>query len=327
MRVQRWAASMVAVTVAAVAAAVVLDPGAKEPGAALTTLLLVGASMHVAATGWYVSIPHVRAMATTQTGRFVAAPLALLVASAVVAGATSERAFEWTLLGFFSWQLFHFQRQNLGLVALAAAGTGGRLTPADRRLLDVCAFAGIGVLLSRPEIMQLSIDTHLGALFPLALLAWIAALIAGADALRRDHSAAAQRALFVMALLYVAPLFVFRTPFAAIGGLTIAHGLQYLVLTGLVAGARTEGVSRAAAPLLLFNVAVLGGLALRALSHLHSSGTLGRAMFGLYVGAVMAHFVVDAGIWRLRDELPRRLVDEYLPYLSRHHSLQPGPPS
>jgi hypothetical protein len=29
----------------------------------------------------------------------------------------------------------------------------------------------------------------------------------------------------------------------------------------------------------------------------------------------MAHFVIDAGIWRLRDEFPRQFLTSRLPYL------------
>jgi len=38
-------------------------------------------------------------------------------------------------------------------------------------------------------------------------------------------------------------------------------------------------------------------------------------VFGGYLGAVMAHFVIDAGLWRMRDPLARRFVSAHLPYL------------
>jgi hypothetical protein len=30
---------------------------------------------------------------------------------------------------------------------------------------------------------------------------------------------------------------------------------------------------------------------------------------------VSAHFIVDAGLWRLRDEFPRNFLSQRLPYL------------
>ena len=45
-------------------------------------------------------------------------------------------------------------------------------------------------------------------------------------------------------LCFVVPVFAFRSPYAAVGGMTIAHGLQYLLLIGLVAGGDRGGRSR-----------------------------------------------------------------------------------
>jgi hypothetical protein len=42
---------------------------------------------------------------------------------------------------------------------------------------------------------------------------------------------------------------------------------------------------------------------------------VGRFVFGTYLGVVMAHFVVDAGLWRMRDAFPRAFMSRHLPYL------------
>jgi hypothetical protein len=52
-------------------------------------------------------------------------------------------------------------------------------------------------------------------------------------------------------------------------------------------------------------------------SHLHSGGPAERWIFGAYLGTVMAHFVVDAGLWRLRDPFPRAFLARRVPYLMR----------
>jgi len=43
-------------------------------------------------------------------------------------------------------------------------------------------------------------------------------------------------------------------------------------------------------------------------------------IFGLTLGVTMAHFVIDAGIWRLRDEFPRRYIGAAFPFLGRRAS-------
>ena len=84
---------------------------------------------------------------------------------------------------------------------------------------------------------------------------------------------------------------------------------------GLVAAGSGGRLVRLAA---LGNVALLGGAALERASHLHGAAAAERLLFGAYLGAVMAHFVIDAGLWRLREEFPRRYLTAALPYLLTH---------
>ncbi|MGZ4433308.1 MAG: hypothetical protein ACXVW7_06725 [Trebonia sp.] len=67
---------------------------------------------------------------------------------------------------------------------------------------------------------------------------------------------------------------------------------------------------------LLLNIALAGGAVLSAASHLHGAATLGRLGYGAYLGAVMAHFVVDGGLWRLRDPFARKFAGSRLSYLA-----------
>src|SRR5579863_1058539 len=131
----------------------------------------------------------------------------------------------------------------------------------------------------------------------------------------RTNRPPAFSALYVLSLLFWAPMFIFRSPFAAVGGMTIAHGLQYLLMVGLVlAGPRSTS-----APLVRvgvgLNVALLAGALLSSASHLH--GSLGplRVLFGAYVGVLTVHFVMDRRLWRLRDPAVRALLASRVPYL------------
>jgi hypothetical protein len=72
--------------------------------------------------------------------------------------------------------------------------------------------------------------------------------------------------------------------------------------------------------LLLAGVLALAG-ALAAASHLHTGPGLTGAVFGAYVGIVVGHFLLDAGLWRLRDPFPRWWLSQRLP------SLLPAPPA
>jgi len=293
------------------------------PAAPLAWFLFVGSSVHVASTGWLFTLPSVRRYARGRPARYLGAPAVLIACGCAAAVVLSSYVMAWLLLPFFAWQFHHFQKQNLGLVALSAlsAGVAG-LSRAERRSITAAGLFGIGGLLAHPALLQLDVRLVLGPAFAAAGVGYGVAVSFGALSWsRRDrHDRVTQvGALYALALLFPLPIFLFASPWAAVAGMTIAHGLQYLLLTGLVAlGApgrdRTPG--RAA---WLCAMAVAGGLLLGVTSHLHGEGTVLRGLFGVYLGLVMTHFVVDADLWRQRDPFPRHLLASRVPW------LRPGP--
>ena len=66
---------------------------------------------------------------------------------------------------------------------------------------------------------------------------------------------------------------------------------------------------------MLCNIALLGGALLALASDQFAARPAGRMLFGLFLGAVMAHFVIDAGLWRMREQFPRTFLASRLPAL------------
>ncbi len=320
-----WLWSTVLLSGGACAAAVALAPPASGPPArSLAWLLFLGSSVHVASTGWLFTLSEVRVHTGHHRWRYRRIPIALVIIGAVVAAAVPPAELAGPLLCYFAWQFFHFQKQNLGMAALAASSHHlPPLRPVERRALVATGVAGIVALAARPALLQLGIALGTGGLFGLARLGFGAAVVVGLLALWRRPRRARPIgfvAVYAMALLFSLPIFVFGSPYAAVGGMTIAHGLQYLFLVGLIAGGG-RGMPRARRMALLGNVALLGGAVLSGMSHLHGTSPATRLLFGAYLGAVMAHFVIDAGLWRLRDPFPRMFLAHRLPSL-----VSPGPP-
>ena len=400
-----WLWTMILLTVAALACAVLLAPPAGAPPArALSWLLFTGSSVHVASTGWLVTVPAVRTYGRKHPVRCLWVPCGLVVIAAAAAAAIRPAWFQWLLLAYFGWQLFHYQKQNIGMAALAAsAGRVRALLPAERWPLLLAGWSGTAALIVRPTLLglrlgpvgpgSLTLGHGLGhgpfgpatpksvtsaqpglspvvnVIFLLAAASFLVSAAAGIAALARRPRA--QRpadfcAAYLTCLLFFAPAFVFGSPYAAVGGMTIAHGLQYLLLVTLIAGGGSAGgirasggstqssggrarqsegsarqsegsardsggsarLSRLVRLALLANVAFIGGAALSGASHLHSGGPAGRLIFGAYLGVVMAHFVIDAGLWRMRDRLARNFLVTHLPYLVRAQPATgqaPGP--
>jgi hypothetical protein len=315
-----WLWSSALLTVLAVATGPVFAPSASDaPATALTWLLFLGSSTHVAATGYLFTVPAVRRHVAANRRRYVFVPAGLIVLAALLAELLGPSQLEWLLLLFFCWQFFHFQKQNLGMVALAASALALRSpSPAERWPLLLAAWAGILRLCTRPTLLQLHLSTHLGVMTGLARGLYLVAILGGVRALVKRR-AVGRRAgycvVYLTSLGYFVPLFLFRSPYAAVAGVTIAHGVQYLLLVGMVAGSRQQPLTRTFAMAAFANVALVGGIALALASHLHGGPAAGRLVFGAYLGLVMAHFVIDGGLWRLREPFPRAFLSARLPFL------------
>ena len=323
-----WLWGTVALSAGAFAGVVVLAPPASAaPIRGLAWLLFLGSSVHVAATGWLYTLPDVRAHVTARPLRYVWIPAGLVVTGAVTAAAASPAAMACLLLAYFAWQFFHFHKQNLGLAALAASVHRVRpLSRAERRAVMGAGGAGILGLLAHPGLLQLRVRPAAGELFIVAGLLFAAGAGFGAVALVRRPAAdrpAGFCVMYLMALLFSLPIFVFRSPYAAVGGMTIGHGFQYLLLVGLVAAGNRRGTSRWLRLAGFANVALVGGALLSGASHLHGFPPAIRLVFGAYLGVVTAHFVIDAGFWRMRDPFPRAFLARHVPGLAPPRAVAP----
>jgi hypothetical protein len=320
-----WLLGTLTLSVVAFAATIALAPaGSAPPGRALQWLLFVGSSVHVAATGWFFTVPDVRRHARAHPGRYLIAPAALVATGVAGAVLLPSTVLNWLLLAFFGWQFFHFQKQNVGMAALS-----GWLRRGERRAIVATGVAGIAGLLAHPELLQVAVHTPVHWLFPVAGTAFAATVIAGFIVVARGPAPARPPGFFLVygvSLLFFLPVFVFGSPYAAVAGMTVAHGYQYLLIVGLLAGGPAGRPAKALGLALLVNIALLGGLGLNLASHLHGGGPAARGVFGVYLGLLMAHFVVDAGLWRLRDEFPRAFLSARVPYLVKPAAVQPPQP-
>ncbi len=315
-----WRWTSLLLTLSALIAAPFLAPsGSAVPVRSLTLLIFVGSSVHVATTGYLFTERDIRAHISEHRARYVWTPAILILLAASLASALSARDLKWLQLPYFAWQFFHFHKQNVGMVALASTSSGLRGPSApERRAMSTAASFGVLGLLARPGLLQLGDQTPLRGFYVLALLGFICAVVWGVTLLLlrpgRERSVGVA-ITYLVVLLFFTPVFLFRSPYAAVGGMTIGHGLQYLLLVGLVAAGRSRGKNRAVDLALLFNLALLGGVLLSAASHLHDAPALGRALFGVYLGVAMAHFVIDAGIWRLREPFAHAFMASRVPFL------------
>jgi hypothetical protein len=315
-----WSLATLAGTIVPIVLAVATAPDAgAKPVRALAWLLFVGSSVHVGATGWFYTVPEVRTHMSRHRTRYIWTPVALIAGLAVIAAAATSSQLAWVLLAFYAWQFIHFQKQNLGMAALAArAHGGGALSRLERRALVIAGVGGVLGLVGHPTLLLVPHVHRLDWLFAVGAGVFALGSVLGIRGLVLREPSDRPRVfafVYLVSLLFFAPVWMFDSPYAAVAGLTIAHGLQYLLLVGLVAVGPTRGSASRFGLLVLVNVALFLGLALNRMSHLHDAPAVGRLLFGAYLGMSTAHFVIDAALWRLRDEFPREFLTRRLPYL------------
>lgn len=305
---------------------VVLAPAASRSSStvssttgALGWLLFLGSSVHVAATSCLFALPEVRSVACRKRLVFGSVPLGFIGMVALLSAAASPSSIDVVLLATFAWQFWHYQKQNLGMVALGAASHRvPALTANERRAIGSAGAAGVLGLVAHPRLLGLNLYPPSDPAWVTATALLVASTCYGLTLLARrppPDRPAPFSVLYVLSLLFWAPMFLFDSPFAAVSGMTIAHGSQYLLLVGMVVtgpGSRSRRFVRAG---LALNVALLVGALLSWSSHLHRSPGPLRLLFGAYVGVLVAHFIVDGSLWRLRTSSARSLLGARAPYL------------
>jgi len=282
-----------------------------DTGSALglvVALNFLGANFHVAATGWFYSDREMRSHFRSRPRRYLIVPCLLVLGSAAAFQFLAPPLRGYLLAAFFCWQLWHYQKQNFGLLSFVAGGTDGvSLSAWERRTLGLAALAGIlgffslnriGLQSLAPEFARLH---QVGGALYLLVPVVFAVAVARTPALRTNRL---RLACLAMGAAFFLPTFLFDDQLSATMSYAIAHGLQYLVFMTVVAAGRRNPV---ASLLTLAAMATLGALLMNAAIQAPDIADLsyGNALYGAFIGAVMAHFVLDAGIWRLREPFQR----------------------
>jgi hypothetical protein len=294
-------------TVAPLVLAPLLAPGTgTRTNEVLGVLIVVAYAGHLPVTGWLWTLADVRATVRARRVRLVVVPASLVVVAALAGRVLSPRLLEWLLVGFFAWQFTHFQRQNLGLVALVAAKWNSPSpTTFERRLVAVAGWCATAGLIARPGLLGLpglvSSSAITATLVHTAAVGFLTCTVAALITAAVSGRPAPARAAHLGAVLFMAPVFLFTAPDAAVAGMVIAHGLQYLWVVGwrCRAARRPDAIGTWQGVLCLSALAVVGGALLEAMSELHAARVPGlRVLYGAYLGIVMAHFAIDGVVWR-----------------------------
>ena len=299
------------IAIVAIYPLVLLSVGNSSQSAGMVATLTTIGTAHVGMTGLLWVDRRYRRHISTRPVFFYALPalaVAIVVGTVFVFGKIGSLVY---LCVFDFWLMYHFAKQNWGMLCLSAAGTrADRPLRAERWLIQSSSVAG-GIGLVAPGFGDpLRPVWQLGLTITFAVAICYVALIV---ARMRAQTHPLHLSMMSVAGCFFLPLYVMG-PAAGLAMIGLVHAFQYMGIMGLVAGDPRQG-----RPVLRIAGLVVMGAAL-----LGVNATLSQESFwGPYaadaaalVGAIQIwHFIVDADVWRLSRPFQRQALRESVPYL------------
>jgi hypothetical protein len=293
---------------------------------AMKSMLLFLGTAHVPATIFFYVDKDFAEIIKTNKLRYVYLPIVLTVATGFVFafGGTAVQAY--VLLIYWSWQAFHYGRQNTGIYSfLSIAKRGTKPDRSEKIIIDLATWCGIigtfkilglGVA---PAYMREPVE----GLYRFGTWAFAAVLLASiAVYIKNVKRTTPLLTVFYFTLVcFFLPIFISTDITVAFFSYAMAHGLQYLVFMTVVSlNFSPQSVSNrihVANAVKLFGFIIVVGFIfyrsndLKTIEFFTSHGTPLRAVdfvIGAILGATMAHFVIDAGAWRLSKPQQRMYI-------------------
>jgi len=289
-------------------------------------LSFLGGPAHVSSTTWFYADPVARGHFREHLIRYMWAPIALTLGATAMYVVWQEQApTRWLNVVFTCWLLWHYQRQNWGIHSFVSRVLSGEsASRAEEWILRFAVFAGLiagfktvgfggGTPLVEEAIARPLF--YLGAVITMSLplaIAWVWWRTPGVR-----QTPARLGTLLVGAGFFI-PTFVFGDTSSMFLTYALAHGLQYLVFMSYVAartGRPPEG--RPGIFTLIGCILTVGVILSVTGDYVLVRDINALPLYGLSIGLTMGHFVIDAGMWRLRDEFPRNYIGAAFPFLAK----------
>ena len=293
----------------------------------LREILIFFGIAHVPATLMFYLDRDFRSIARSDFVFYGAMPVAAVFAGALFFVASSPFVQAVALCLFWMWQAFHYGKQNIGVYAFSNIALGLKpARPAMKIAFTILAWSavlgtlrilGTGVMPAAYAHVFVWLH-HLGtAVFCVAALAAFRLfLLDGRRLFSMDGL------MFASLVLFFTPLFLSDGVDTAFLSYAIAHGLQYLVFILVIANKSRKannplaesGLFTRFMPVLLVVVGL--GVVFSLPRHLSGTATdpslklLIDILAGGVLGATIAHFILDARVWKLSRPEARAYITQ-----------------
>tara|TARA_B100000686_G_C16598851_1_gene867551 strand:+ start:140 stop:967 length:828 start_codon:yes stop_codon:yes gene_type:complete len=275
--------------------------------------------MHVALTGFFFVDNEYRNFMAGRPMYFFGLPLLLIVGSGSITHFLGASGEAYIFIGYHGWLLWHYGRQNIGVLSFVSSSAGGEsVTANERRILNGAALGGLlgayGVISQFDKTAFAPYEQNIIQIGAFIYTIAICGALANFVSLVRIKQPIS-RCLFSLLLpLFFAPTFFFDDYLRATMSYAIAHACQYFVfMYYLASGDSKKGQTNV---LLLASVAVLGWILIWLTRDSSLWGQLSGFMPGVALALIMWHFIIDAGVWQLRDPWQRNQIRKRFTFLT-----------
>ncbi|HEX8491838.1 MAG TPA: hypothetical protein VF658_03270 [Pyrinomonadaceae bacterium] len=289
----------------------------------MKSIFLFLGTAHVPATFFFYTDRNFSHIIGRHKARYIYFPLALTVGTGILFAFSSFTTQAYLLLFYWAWQAFHYGRQNLGIYAFASiAQASSAPLKLEKVAIDLTTLCGI---LGTFRIMGMDVAPEylrgaMNYLYQFGKFGYVAAILFSLYVYARNfqRTTLLKSVFFWTLILFFLPIYLSNDINVTFLSYAIAHGLQYIIFMGIVSLSGEQGerarALRYRSALKLMGLLILVGLlffhaeTLRSFDVVKNNQLLVRSfdfLFGAVLGATMAHFVIDAGAWRL-SQLPQR---------------------
>lgn len=290
--------------------------GASGSLASLKAVFLFLGTAHVPATLFFYADKDFSSIRKSHPVRYIYVPLGLILVTGILFAFASFTIQAFVLLIYWSWQAFHYGRQNTGIYAIASiAETGKAPRKAEKMVIDgatLLAILGTFKVLGTPvapPYLRVSFDY----LYQFGFLAFcVLAVFSVVVYFKYFQDTSLFKTLFFFtAVFFFAPVFISTDNNIGFLSYAIAHGVQYIIFMTIISVRAGDDNLRPALVrsltvflifLLIFGFAFWRVTDLREIGFVKSTWAYARVadfLFGAVLGATMSHFVIDASAWRL----------------------------
>jgi hypothetical protein len=296
--------------------------------AGVKAIFLFLGTAHVPATFFFYTDREFQPIIRDHPLRYIYVPIFLTLMTGFLFAFSGLTATAFLLLAYWSWQAFHYGRQNWGMYAFASIAETAKAPRFEERLAidagTLLAIAGTFKILGTavaPAYLHRTFDY----LYRFGFITFIGVLIFSVVVYTKffKQTTLLKTVFFFTAVLFFVPIFLSTDNNIAFLSYAMAHGVQYIVFMSVISATTTEeprpaklsyrSMLKLGAFLIIVGFAFWRVGDLRQMEIVKDNWTYSHVadfLFGLVLGATMSHFVIDAGAWRLRMAKQRAYISK-----------------